>query len=465
MGESKVDSNTESNAESNAESKEVYLTLDLALRVGEVLLSSGAGAADVTATMLSITHGLGLRSCVVDVTFTSLQLIYQPGPEEQTQSQMRQVKHRDIDYTDLTEVDHLVHELLLGEIDLTEARSRLAQVVSSGHEWPRWQVSIGWGVMGIGIALLLGGDWIVVLIAFVAAVGIDLLKRSMSRRRLPAFYQQVAGGLLATLLAVGTAATDLPVDPSLVVTSSIIMLLAGVAFMGAIQDALSGFYVTSGARLLEATLATAGIIAGVSGGLTVGQMLGVEIAIEPGLAGFSYLPVMAFGAGLAAAAFAFACYAPLRALLPILFVSALGEIVFFLMEVQGFGRAFAAAGAAVAIGAVSYTVAGRFRVPPLAVVVPAIIPLLPGLSIYRGLSLIAEGDTFGILAMATAVGIAIALSSGVILGEYVAQPLKREARRLEHRLSGPRLVGPLRARSVKREGKRETAGEKVTSAS
>ncbi len=46
--------------------------------------------------------------------------------------------------------------------------------------------------------------------------------------------------------------------------------------------------------------------------------------------------------------------------------------------------------------------------------------------------------------------IAVALASGVILGEYVAQPLKREARRLESRLSGPRLVGPLRARAVRR---------------
>jgi hypothetical protein len=35
----------------------------------------------------------------------------------------------------------------------------------------------------------------------------------------------------------------------------------------------------------------------------------------------------------------------------------------------------------------------------------------------------------------------------VILGEYVAQPLKREARRLENRLAGPRLVGPLRGRA------------------
>jgi hypothetical protein len=39
----------------------------------------------------------------------------------------------------------------------------------------------------------------------------------------------------------------------------------------------------------------------------------------------------------------------------------------------------------------------------------------------------------------------------VILGEYIAQPLKREVRRLEDRLSGPRLVGPIRARAVKRQ--------------
>jgi uncharacterized membrane protein YjjB (DUF3815 family) len=80
------------------------------------------------------------------------------------------------------------------------------------------------------------------------------------------------------------------------------------------------------------------------------------------------------------------------------------------------------------------------------VVVSAIVPLLPGLSIYRGLSLLSAGED-GILPIINAAAIAIALASGVIFGEYLAQPLKREARRLESRLSGPRLVGPLRARS------------------
>ena len=48
-------------AQTDTPTKDIYKTLDLSLRVGEVLLSSGAGAADVSATMLNVAHACGLR--------------------------------------------------------------------------------------------------------------------------------------------------------------------------------------------------------------------------------------------------------------------------------------------------------------------------------------------------------------------------------------------------------------------
>jgi len=434
-----------------AETREIYKTLDLALRVGELLLSSGAGAADVSATMLSVAHGCGLRGVTADVTFTALRLSHQVSYDEPALIQMRQVTHRDIDYEDLTLVDQLVSELLAGNIDVDEARTQMARIVSSGHRLPRWAVTVGFGVIGSGVGLLLGGHLIVIALAGAAALGVDVLQRAMSRRRLPSFYQQVAGGLLATLVAVGTAALDLPVQPSLVVTACIIMLLAGINFMGAIQDALTGFPLTAGARILEALLSTAGVIAGVSGGLTIGRSLGVNLGrLEPGYASWGALPWMTLGAGICAGAFAFASYAPWRAVLPTALIGALGEFLYYVSQDRDLGRAWGSGIAAVVIGIVSYSVATWVRVPPLVVVVSAIVPLLPGLSIYRGLSLMATGGN-GILPLVGAAAVAIALASGVILGEYVAQPLRREARKLETRLSGPRLVGPLRARAVKKQ--------------
>jgi uncharacterized membrane protein YjjB (DUF3815 family) len=149
------------------------------------------------------------------------------------------------------------------------------------------------------------------------------------------------------------------------------------------------------------------------------------------------------GAALAAAAFAFASYAPPRSLIAVLLVAALGQGMLLAVDGSGLGRTWGAAAAAITIGAVCYLVADRFRVPPLVVVVPAIVPLLPGLDIYRGLALFAEGKD-GVLELASALATALALAAGVILGQYVAQPLKREAHRLETRLAGPRMVGPFR---------------------
>ncbi len=446
------------------EARALNLTLDFCLRVGEMLLSSGAGAADVTATMKSLSWHLGVRHPDIDVTFTSLSMSFQPSPEDPPLIQIRQVKQRDIDYEDLTQVDHLVRDVLSDRVDLMEARATLARIVSSGHSTPRWAVTLGWGVMCAGVGLQLGGTATVIAIAFAAAVLIDRSQLAMSRRRLPFFYQQVAGGGIATLLATGAAATGLVENPSLVVTANIIMLLAGIGFMGALQDALSGFYVTGGARLTEALLATSGIIAGVSGGLTLAKLFGVEVGrLDPGAAGLEAVSMMALGGAICAAAFAFASYAPGRIIVPIAAIAAVSIVISQTLALQHAGRTWPTGLAAFFVGLVSYSVAGRLRVPPLVVVVSAVVPMLPGLSIYRGLSLLAEGDggtstSDGLLAMVTAASVATALASGVILGEYVAQPLKREAQKLENRLAGPRLVGPLRTRTgrvARRERQRE----------
>ncbi len=344
-----------------------------------------------------------------------------------------------------------MRDLVAGKVDRDEAATRLNRITSSGHARPRWSVTLGYGVMGAGVGLVLRGNWLVVLVAFVGACGIDVIQRYMTRQRWPTFYQQVAGGLFATLLAAVANALHLDLSPTRVITASIILLLAGVSFLGAIQDALTGFPLTAGARILEAIIATAGAIAGVSGGLTLARVLGLGLGtLTPGTVTYAGVSVAAVGAGLAAAAYAFASYAPYRALAPIAVIAGAGIALDLFAYQHDIGIAWAAGVAALLIGVVSFFAANRFRVPALVLVTAAIVPLLPGLSIYRGLAVFGEGGNTGLASMAAAAAIAIALSSGVILGQYVAQPLKREARRLERRLAGPRLVGPMTVRALRR---------------
>ncbi len=88
------------------DTREIQRIIDLALRVGEMLLSNGAGAADVTATMSSIAHHFGLRQVLVDVTFTTVAMSHQPSPDEPVIGATRHVTQRETDFDDLTRADH-----------------------------------------------------------------------------------------------------------------------------------------------------------------------------------------------------------------------------------------------------------------------------------------------------------------------------------------------------------------------
>ena len=447
--------------------RETYKTLDLGLRIGEILLSSGAGAADVTATMQAVTRHFGLRNAEVDVTFTALRMAYQSEPDEMPVMLARTIAQRDIDYDDLTGTQDLVQDVLDDRVGLTEARARVARLNSVRHWLPPWAVVGGSGLLGGAVALILDGGVVVTLVAVLAGVLVTLLTRAMNRERWPTFYQQIAGGLLATLLALSTIALDLKVDANLVITASIVLLLSGIGFMGAIQDALTGFYVTAGARILEAMLATAGLIAGVSAGLALAPVLGVSLVdVRPGDVGLAPAPVVLVGAVIAATTFGLTVYAPPRALPAIAMTTILAHLVYLALQDPAQSMPWARACAAVVVGAVSYSIAGRVRVPPLVVVVPAIVPMLPGLAIYQGLSYLSAGDSQGILSLTSAAASTIALAAGVILGEYAAQPLKRNARRVEDRLAGPRLVGVLHGHRVHlgagRRGQRLVRGPLVT---
>src|ERR1700712_4479516 len=185
--------------------------------------------------MLGITHHLGLRNADMDVTFTLLRMSYQVDPEEMPVLLTRNITQRDIDYDDLTRTHELVIDILEDRVDVNQARARVARLNSTGHWLPRWSVVAGSGVVGGGGALILGGGLLVTLVAALAGVLITMTMRTLNRQRWPMFYQQIAGGMVATVVALLVAALsdqlDQPVDTSQVITANIVLLLSGLGFM------------------------------------------------------------------------------------------------------------------------------------------------------------------------------------------------------------------------------------------
>jgi uncharacterized membrane protein YjjP (DUF1212 family) len=428
----------------------VNLVLDLALRVGEVLMASGAGASDVTATVIAVTSAYGLPHCEVDVIFTSISICCQRGSDLAPVTTHRVVRSRAMDYTRLTDVERLVGDITRGRVTATDATTRLREITNAPHPYPRWVATLAWAAMAASVAVLIGGGVTIALVAAGTTALIDRVGRVLNRRGLPFFYQQLVGGALATLVTLALMRFGvLPsgVAPSLVVAAAITVLLSGLSVVGTVQDAITGFNLTAAGRTMETIMMSAGLVAGVVLGLGVAVHLGLPstpLAVQlPPTA--LRLPVQVLAGAAAAACFALASYAYFRALPVAACAGALGAGAHAALDLVATNEVAASALAAVLIGFGAGTLSRRFRVPPLVIAVAGLTPLLPGLTTYRAVYELAVVRTpDGLPTLMIAIAIAFALAAGVVLGQFLAQPVRTGLGRLERRLAGPRMAGPLR---------------------
>jgi uncharacterized membrane protein YjjP (DUF1212 family) len=412
-----------------------HAALGLALRIGESMLAIGASAADVTATVLRVAAAYGLASCQVDVTFTSLLVSYD-RENAVPLTAIRTVRTRGMDYTRLQGITDLAHAVGAGGLDIEEAHRRLDRVVSAPATYRRTVHALGWSGVAGSLGILLGGGWLVALIAALTTASIEQSMRVLDRRGLPLFFQQVAGAALATGVAVLLVAWDVDVRSSLVVAAGIVVLLAGLSLVGAAEDAISGFPVTAAARAFEVVTLTAGIVVGIAGVLDLAQR--AQLPLDVVDTSSSSAP---FAVGLAASAgiagfWALASHARPRAIGLAAMAGALAWTTFWAASELGSGPAVASGIAAVAIGFCGELLTERLRIPPMLVAVCGIVPLLPGLAIYQGLfAIVVDADIQGgLAALVGASAVGLALAAGVTLGEYLGRPVRGGRDRYDQRV-------------------------------
>lgn len=425
--------------------------LDLAIRCGEVIFASGASAEDATATMLAVTRAYGLRGCEADVTHTVITLSWDDPAAGDSVSRSRNVKYRTLDYTRLTNTSTLIDDLLHDPIPVGEARVRVNKIIAARPIYPVLVRRVGWSLVGAGAAFLLGGGPLVVAAAFVATFFVDLLTGRLARTRISVFYQTLAGGAVGPLVAAVVHFLDPTANSSLVVVATIIMLLAGVTSFGAVQDVLSGFYVTGTARVLEALLITGGLVAGVAGTTMLLARFGLVLDIAPDLApSLAEIPLQLAASVVIIVGFALAVEVPPRAIWAVGALGLVAYLVYATALTADVGVAWAAATAAVIVGILSAAASRLVRTPPLPLVVSALVPLVPGLILFRGLLELSAGSIDGLLSMLEAASVAVALAAGALLGQYLVQNALGPARRIQRR-----FVGPLMGVQVRLGRKRE----------
>lgn len=407
--------------------------LNLALEIGGILLSSGEGAADTVAQAESVAAAFGLPNATVEVTFTSLTIGVNRRRGRPPLSVIRVVNYRTVDMTRVTRVARLIDLIVRRQLTVEQAADEVEKIVESPHPHSFRVAVLGWAMLGCAVVVQLGGTPLAGLVSMVSTFALMYANRYLDGKRLPTFFQQVVGGFIATAWAliafVLLADVFIEIRPSQLVAAGIIVLLAGLTLVGSIEDAITGFPVTSAGRGVETMILTGGVLGGITIALALFGRLGLSPPpIDPAIHGNAPVHVAILAAAVGAAGFAVASYATVRATLLAAAVGALGMTIYQLVVGSGFDVVVGSGLAACAMGLVGGIFARIATVPPLVVTIAGITPFLPGLSVYRGLSALTSDQTgIGLGLMFTALAIALSLAAGIVFGEWVARNLRRTA--------------------------------------
>jgi uncharacterized membrane protein YjjP (DUF1212 family) len=441
-----------------AEEREARASMDLALRVGELMLRCGADAPQVESSVVAVAAAAGLDNLEIDITLQSL-LMQCQVPSGGQITMLRVVRSASRDFSRLVAVHQFVEELVAGDFDREEAARKLREIRRAPRFWPRWVVHLASGVFAGAVALMLGAGIVAALIAGLSTLLVDKCYRELGNRGLPEFYACALGGAIATTIAWAAYAVGvqgwLPVsgpDFAYMVAGGIVVLLPGRTVAAAFEDVISGYSVTGAGRILGVLLTTAGIIIGVAGALSltfrVGNALSLDVVV-PGVTDLraSDAPLLlgAFGGAVVGLSGAVTLRSRRSMVLPAGLLCALGVVLSSgISVVLGLGALTSVGIAAVVLGFLGRMTALQMGAPAMALVVPASYGLLPGLAIFRGLyeMVTSAGPSSGSLSVAGgittllgAMAVLLAIATGTVLGEYLASPFdhgivqKRRARR------------------------------------
>jgi len=416
--------------------------LALAVRIGDLLQSSGQSANDTVVTMRRVCQAYGLRRVQVDITSTSIVASYMDvgtaatgAVSGQPVTSMRMVEMAQQDLTKTTALNRLVTDIRNGE-PLARAMDRFDEIRAARPPYPAWVATLGNASIGMAVQLLHTTNPVVLALAFVMGVALNRLLDFLARRSMPVFFQQLAGGWLIVVVTVLTSWAGTwtwtsifhGLAPTLIAVGGIVQLVAGMKFVSAGQDAIDGFYLTATARLLQVLMLTAGLVAGLVSGLTIASRFGFYIYLSSNIP-TSAMPLRYAAVILAGACFMLGAFSDWQTIVLTAGGSALAWFGYTASQAAVGGMVTPSFVGALLSALVVTMLVRRTPRPGFAIVNGALIGLVPGMRVYNGLlqmvgtNVVPAAPSQGASTLMVAAGVALALAAGASLGIYIGRPV------------------------------------------
>lgn len=395
----------------------------VALRVGRLSLSAGTGSYRVKSSMARIARAIGVDRHEAHVTLTEITTTSHRGPSFRTE--VAEVRSVGINADRLAELEHLAGSLAASgrRATVEEVSAELDRIERKRPLYPDAVNALWAAVACAAFAFLNNGGPIEMAGAFVAAWLGQLTRRVLLHRGFNQFGVTMLAAALACLAYLGLVsvvhglgATEVRHAAGYI--SAVLFLVPGFPLVTGGLDLAKLDFSAGVARLTYALMILTSAALAVWG-VSIAVGLSPDPEAAPVLHAGLLLVLRMVASFVGVLGFALMFNSPWRMALGAAVVGMVANTG-RLYLVEDVAPQAAAAAAALLVGLLAAVIAPRLGVPRITVSVPAVVIMVPGVSAYRAVFYLSNGDTTEALAYGVQAGlVVVALSVGLAVARML----------------------------------------------
>ena len=359
---------------------EIGQKAELILTVGQLLMENGADTSQIVRDMKRVAAYMGISAEKFHLHIMYTTLMLNISDEHHSHTSFRKCPKHAVNMKIISAVSRLTWRALRDHYTLDEFKGEL-HAVANRPRYPHWLSFLCAGTGCGAFCTLFGCDFNAAIYTVISAfIGKVVQMQCAERFGINPYVSMTFGAFTATIVAYLThlLPTTTPWHPLIAAS---LFLVPGVPIINALSDILNTYLISGAARIMHTLV--------IIGAMTFGIVFAIGMADFDSFTNLAMLPESDYGLFMIAAAIGAASFAvffnlPTR----LLYAAAIGGAIcvctrnFFIFGL-GLSSPVGTLAGATLVSLVAMWAVHWLHTPSLVLVVPAVIPLVPGVLIYR----------------------------------------------------------------------------------
>lgn len=241
--------------------------LNVVVKAGKMLIESGAEIYRVEETMIRLCKSYP-EVQIADSFVTGTGIMLSITVDGKTSTRIARVRFKSVDLNVIDLVNSLSRRVSFDPISVDELEYEIDKIERK-ERYSFWVTLLFAGVGAAGFAIFFNGSAVDSVVAFLIGIVIRCVTTVFEKFQVNNFFTNAIATAIAVFCSIGSSYLHYGVDYNVVIISSIMLLVPGLAITNAIRDAVAGDYLSGLSRGTEATLTALAIAIGAGSTLSI----------------------------------------------------------------------------------------------------------------------------------------------------------------------------------------------------